>query len=220
MAEQPNFGVDTTSTDGLDEFGADEDLTSEVEAEDGETVSISLTRAQIDTLQEILDLANGGDDLGDDFGNEDLATDVDATDDLVNNEDDFEDDFGGEDDFGSEDEDFGSEDEEEDEFGWEEDEENLADSSAASGVWDGSGRQGAPNMTRNTPSYDRVKGKPVQSKEYKNTMSGNSVHDGAGRNGAPQMSRTTPGYEEAKGKKPVKGKATSAAGTNRSIFDM
>ena len=212
---------DIDNTDGLDEFDSEtEDMDMEDDTDfedDGEMITVELTKDEADILRKILAKVDGTDiadedvdmeDEDDDFV-DDAATDEEANAELMGDADlEEEEDEEWED---SEDIDWGADDDED--WTFDEDEESIADDST-SGVYDGSFSDGAPVLKKHTVSADR-KNKPITGKGYTPSAHG-SAFDGAGRKGQPTMTKTTPAFDKAS--KPVKSKTTSGVG--KSIFAL
>lgn len=193
--------MDIDNTDGLDELND----TDEVEEE---SYTVTLTKAELDLLKDIVakfeDADLGEDELDDEISDDDdyiddEATDEEATDDLVNGDEDDDLDVDIEEDI-DDNEDF------------EEDFEDLVDD-VDGGVYTGAGRNGATTLTKNKKELDR-KGKPVNSKTY--APHSGTAYDGSGRNGAPSLTKHNASKE--RGGKPVNSKQTSGVG--KSLFDL
>lgn len=192
--EIENGITDDNSTEGLDEFNADEDTdTDEVEGDDGEdSYTVTLTADEYNMLMTIVDKLKGAHEemeAEDDYI-DDEATDEKANAELMGDEEDID-------------------------FSDEEDEENFDET--GSGLYDGAFKDGAAKMDKHTGSYGNERRAPITSKHF--APKGCTAFDGAGRNGGASLSKETPEYKSKSGK-PVQSKNSSAAGSSKSIFEI
>lgn len=213
---ESGYTSEEPDTEGLDELG--DTAGEEGEGEDYE-YTIQLTADEYELFkgiaEKILDAGAGAEE---DYVSDD-ATDEEANADLMNGTDSDTDDLDFDDNEDSEEEDekcpscgkkkcVCGEDSEEDS------EEGLDD--GGNGVHDGSFSNGAPSLTKQTPSYGSNRRAPITSKHF-NPKSG-TAYDGAHNAGAPKLQKQTPEYKSKSGK-PVSSKNTASAGTQKSLFE-